>query len=188
MANAGKFLGYEAIHPFSSVDLKDRSSAQELLRTLLDPLIPHFSPLNARIKVPGGTAVRFDNSASEIEGYARPLWGLGSLLAGGGHYDQTSRWIDGLRAGTNPESPEYWGQSVSNDQRMVEMCCIGYTIAVAPVFWESLSEKERVNLENYLGGINDKDMPNTNWLWFRVFANLGLMKNGGRYSPEVGNC
>lgn len=65
------------------------------------------------------------------------------------------------------------------------MCCIGYTLAVAPVFWESLNEKERVNVENYLGGINDKDMPNTNWLWFRVFANLGLMKNGGRYSPEV---
>jgi hypothetical protein len=27
-------------------------------------------------------------------------------------------------------------------------------------------------------------MPNTNWLWFRVFANLGLKKNGGRYSQE----
>lgn len=27
-------------------------------------------------------------------------------------------------------------------------------------------------------------MPNTNWLWFRVFANLGLKKNGGKYSKE----
>ncbi len=27
-------------------------------------------------------------------------------------------------------------------------------------------------------------MPNTNWLWFRVFANLGLKKNGGRFSQE----
>lgn len=25
-------------------------------------------------------------------------------------------------------------------------------------------------------------MPNTNWLWFRVFANLGLKKNGGKFS------
>lgn len=158
MTTTAKIMGYNAIHPFCSVDLTDRSSAQELLCTLLDPLIPHFSPLSARIKVPGATAVRFDNSASEIEGYARPLWGLGSLLAGGGHYSQTSRWVDGLRAGTNPESPEYWGQSVDNDQRMVEMCCIGYTLAVAPIFWESLNETERVNVENYLGGINDKDV------------------------------
>jgi hypothetical protein len=30
----------------------------------------------------------------------------------------------------------------------------------------------------------EDSMPNTNWLWFRVFANLGLKKNGGKYSPE----
>ena len=27
-------------------------------------------------------------------------------------------------------------------------------------------------------------MPNTNWLWFRVFANLGLKKNGGKFSQD----
>lgn len=27
-------------------------------------------------------------------------------------------------------------------------------------------------------------MPNTNWLWFRVFANLGLKKCGANYSQE----
>lgn len=27
-------------------------------------------------------------------------------------------------------------------------------------------------------------MPNTNWLWFRVFANLGLKLNSGKYSEE----
>ncbi len=27
-------------------------------------------------------------------------------------------------------------------------------------------------------------MPNTNWLWFRVFANLGLKQNGGTFSQE----
>jgi hypothetical protein len=27
-------------------------------------------------------------------------------------------------------------------------------------------------------------MPNTNWLWFRVFANLGLANNGAKYSEE----
>lgn len=28
-------------------------------------------------------------------------------------------------------------------------------------------------------------MPNTNWLWFRVFANLGLMRNDAKYSSEM---
>ncbi len=149
-------LGYNDIHPFCKVEISDRDSIQELLKTVLDPLLSHFSPNCARIKVPGGTAVRFDNTASEIEGYARPLWGLASLLAGGGSYDGTSRWIEGLKAGTDPENPEYWGQSANSDQRMVEMCCIGYTLAVVPEFWKALREKERTNVETYLGGINDK--------------------------------
>jgi hypothetical protein len=149
-------LGYNDIHPFRQLKISDRASVQDLLKTLLDPLQSHFSPQCSRIKVPGATAVRFDNTASEIEGYARPLWGLGSLLAGGGSYDGTPRWIEGLKAGTDPESPEYWGQSADSDQRMVEMCCIGWTLAVVPAFWEALNESEKKNVETYLGGINDK--------------------------------
>ncbi|GJN75558.1 hypothetical protein PLICBS_009661 [Purpureocillium lilacinum] len=181
-------LGYDggAAHPFSQVPLSGRSSVQELLRTLLDPLTPFFSPRRARVRCPGATAVRFDAAASEVEGFARPLWGLASLLAGGGEYPAgTERWVAGLKAGTDPESPEFWGFPRDNDQRMVEMCPLGYTLAVAPVFWESLSPKERSNVETWLGNsINEKNMPNTNWLWFRVFANLGLKRNGGRYSQE----
>lgn len=100
--------------------------------------------------------MRFDASAVEIEGYARPLWGLASLLAGGGEYDGTERWIEGLKAGTDPESEEFWGYSVDSDQRMVEMCCLGYTLAVVPEIWGRLSEREQSNVGDYLGGINDK--------------------------------
>lgn len=31
---------------------------------------------------------------------------------------------------------------------------------------------------------NLDSMPNTNWLWFRVFANLGLKTVGGRFSQQ----
>ncbi|UNI18637.1 hypothetical protein JDV02_004892 [Purpureocillium takamizusanense] len=160
-------LGYNggAAHPFSRVPLSGRSSVQELLITLLDPLTPFFSPCRARVRCPGATAVRFDAAAAELEGFARPLWGLASLLAGGGHYHDarpgggggTEAWLAGLKAGTDPESPEFWGFPRDNDQRMVEMCPLGYTLAVAPVFWESLSPKERANVETWLGNsINEK--------------------------------
>lgn len=82
-------LGYNEIHPFSKVEITDRTSVQELLQTLLDPLEPHFSPSKARVRIPGGTAVRFDSTAAEVEGFCRPLWGLASLLAGGGEYPGT---------------------------------------------------------------------------------------------------
>ncbi|KAK3945041.1 hypothetical protein QBC46DRAFT_372595 [Diplogelasinospora grovesii] len=186
-AKTGMVIGYNGRHPFSLVPLDggSRSSVQDLLRTLLDPLEPFFSPQKARVRIPGATAVRFDQAASEVEGICRPLWGLACLLAGGGTYRGTGWWIDGIRAGTDPESDEYWGFPRDNDQRMVEMCPLGYALAVAPDIWAGLNERERGNVENWLGNsINQKEMPNTNWLWFRVFANLGLKQNGGKFSQE----
>ena len=92
-------LGYDSVHPFSKVKISDRESVQELLKTLLDPLKAHFSPLKARIRVPGGTAVRFDQAAAEVEGIWRPAWGLAALLAGGGTYDGTDLWIEAVKQG-----------------------------------------------------------------------------------------
>lgn len=154
----GLVLGYASPrHPFSAVRLTDRASVQELLRTLLDPLEPFFSPLKARVRCPGATAVRFDQAASEVEGICRPLWGLACLLAGGGSYRGAQWWIDGIRAGTDPENPEYWGYPRDNDQRMVEMCPLGFALAVAPQIWGGLSDAERRNVEGWLGNsINEK--------------------------------
>ncbi|AEO62828.1 uncharacterized protein THITE_2107505 [Thermothielavioides terrestris NRRL 8126] len=182
----GLVLGYNSVHPFSAIPLSDRASVQALLAALLDPLEPFFSPRKARVRCPGATAVRFDQTASEVEGFCRPLWGLACLLAGGGSYRGTQWWIDGIRAGTDPDdADEYWGYPRDNDQRMVEMCPLGYALAAAPQIWAGLSERERRNVEAWLGNsVNEKNMPNTNWLWFRVFANLGLKKNGGKFSQE----
>ena len=173
----GLVLGFSAVHPFSQINISDRASVQELLRTLLDPLEPFFSPNKARVRCPGGSAVRFDQTAADVEGIARPLWGLACLLAGGGDYRGTEWWVQGLKSGTDPENPEHWGYPRDNDQRMVEMCPLGewsfsgkaralmtsniqlkgFALAVAPVFWDSMSEKERSNVENWLGNsINEK--------------------------------
>jgi hypothetical protein len=71
------------------------------------------------------------------------------------------------------------------DQRMVESCPIGFTLAIAGShFWDPLSKTEKDNVATWIGSMNDKEMPNTNWLWFRVFANLGLKANGAVYSHD----
>jgi hypothetical protein len=72
-----------------------------------------------------------------------------------------------------------------SDQRMVESCPIGYTLAIAGKdFWDPLSDKQKQNVAIWIGSMNNKKMPNTNWLWFRVFANLGLKANNAPYSHE----
>ncbi|KAJ5328559.1 hypothetical protein N7452_008949 [Penicillium brevicompactum] len=168
-------------HPFNNLPYLTRSDLQSACAAILNPLKPLFTKGSTRIKI-GTSTTRFDEGGAQIEGYARPLWGLASLLAGGYEYD-AERWRQGLINGTNPSHREFWGDIEDLDQRMVEMCPIGFALAVAPnKFWDPLSEKERGDVSRWLGSINEREMPNTNWLWFRVFANLGLRKNGAPYS------
>ena len=43
------------------------------------------------------------------------------------------------------------------DQRMVESCPIGFTLAVAGKdFWDPLSDKEKGNVAAWIGSMNDK--------------------------------
>ena len=72
------------------------------------------------------------------------------------------------------------------DQRMVETCPIGFALAIAGKdLWDPLSDQEKTNVATWIGSINNKKMPNTNWLWFRVFANLGLRYVKCRASTSV---
>lgn len=126
-----------------------------------------------------------DETAAQVEGFARPLWGLAPLLAGGSKYKNTSLFVKGLASGTDPDGPEFWGNMEDLDQRMVESCPIGYSLAIAGAdFWGPLNKKQKENVAAWIGSMNDKEMPNTNWLWFRVFANLGLKANNAPYSHE----
>lgn len=148
---------------FSASPFQSRSDFQNACRAILDPLIPHFTPGGSRVKI-GSSTTRFDEGGAQIEGYARPLWGLASLLAGGYEYPEAALWREGIINGTDPESPEFWGDIEDLDQRMVEMCPIGFTLAVAPhVFWDPLTDKQKSNVTKWFNSINAREMPNTNW-------------------------
>ncbi|KAK4124304.1 glycoside hydrolase family 47 protein [Parathielavia appendiculata] len=167
-------ISLDEIHnpgPLLADPLSDRVSVQAPLGAVLDPLEPFFSPLKARVRCPGATTVRFDPTASEVEGFAHPLWGW---------------WIDGYRAGTDPESTEYWVYPSDNDQRMVDIYPLRFTLAVAPQIWEGLSERERGNVEARLANsINEKKQHAEHELALvpRV-CELGLKKNAGKFSQE----
>ncbi|OJT11780.1 hypothetical protein TRAPUB_11670 [Trametes pubescens] len=164
--------------PFASNPLTTKAELAQYLIGILDPLAHHTSPGGARIHL-GFTGTHFDESAAQLEGFSRPIWGLASLLAGGGSYPGVERWVRGFANGTDPDHEEFWGNMRDKDQRMVECSAIGFSLSVAKEqLWDPLPAEGKRHLEDWLGGMNDKEMPNTNWLWFRVFANLGLSKVG----------
>ena len=104
---------------FTSLDspIATRGEFQEACVSLLDPLLPYFTPGGTRVRL-GYTGTRYDEVGAQIQGFARPLWGLAPLLAGGYDYD-ASRFVEGLRNSTNPEQPEYWGLNRDSEQRAI---------------------------------------------------------------------
>jgi hypothetical protein len=86
-------------------------------------------------------------------------------------------YATGLANGTDPNHAEYWGPVVLRDQRMVEMEIISFALLAAPdTMFHSQTEDAKRNITAWLGTINGKDFPTTNWLWFRVMTNLALIK------------
>jgi hypothetical protein len=109
-----------------------------------------------------------------------------------------------LIAGTNSQNEhgihgEYWGEFQTTDQRMVELEIIGYALLAAPEAFvpplpadpsnptvqevKNLEARERIT--KYIRAINGKEMPFTNWRWFRIMANLTLVKACGVPYEEV---
>jgi hypothetical protein len=69
------FASSSARQRVTSNPLNTRDDVERLTKDLLDPLLPHFSESGARVRVSGVGAI-FDEGAADLEGYARPLWGL----------------------------------------------------------------------------------------------------------------
>ncbi|KAL3422776.1 hypothetical protein PVAG01_06932 [Phlyctema vagabunda] len=183
---------------FSDNLFKTRDDCVKATEVILSALEPYKSSKGARISLPVESGTHFDEVAAQLEGFARPLWGVGALLAQGQANEDLKSYALGLAAGTNPDNEqgpngEYWGDIKDMDQRMVEMEIVSYAVLTAPeAFLPPLPQdfacptsEELSNIESrqkiiaYLRSINDKQMPLTNWLWFRVMTNLALVKSCG---------
>lgn len=195
---------------FSDNPLITRSDVIRATLALLKPLLPYFSPDKARILIPSATGAHFDETAAQLEGFARPLWAVGALLLAldssspsssssattGAPQDATALnkeiletvqpWIQGFIAGTNPRHAEYWGIITTIDQRMVEAEILSFALLAAPRhIYDPLTEEQKRNVGDWLRQLRGKPMPLNNWRWFRVFANLALWKVCGDPLDEV---
>lgn len=171
--------------PLSGNPLRDRADLQDAVRALCRPLDARSSPGGARVRL-GHTGAQFDDTAAELEGFARPLWGLAPLAAGGGAYDGWDRFRRGVAAGTDPRHPEYWGPVGDRDQRLVEMAAIGFALALVPEqVWTPLAVPDRRHLADWLYEVNRHAVADNNWLFFRVLVNLGLAAVGERHDPAA---
>ncbi|MGB8857771.1 MAG: DUF2264 domain-containing protein [Ilumatobacteraceae bacterium] len=166
-------------NPLARGPLVDRTDVQKAVLYLYEPLLVHQSEHGARVRL-GSFGAAFAPRVAELEGFARPLYGIVPLTAGGGEFPHWGRVVSGLTAGTDPASPEYWGPvSASPDQRMVEQAAIGLALAFCPEqVWEPLDASARAHLVAWLGGIFEFEPVPNNWQFFRVLVALGLQRVG----------
>lgn len=191
---------------FSDNPLTSRADLIRAAAAIIKPLHAYFSPERALIRLPISTGTHFDERAAQLEGFARPLWVVSTLLQASkvpsipeneSENDRSTAepesihtlcqpWIQGIATGTDPSHPEYWGTIANGDQRMVEAEVIACALLFAPDdFFHSQSARVRGNITAWLRGMNGKDMPLNNWRWFRVFSNLALVTVCGIPYSEV---
>ncbi len=169
-------------NPLARGPLQTRDDIARAVVDLYEPLLDHVSVGGARVRL-GSFASVFEESTAELEGFARPLYGIVPLTVGGYDFAHWDRFAAGLDAGTDPQSVEYWGPVPGdNDQRMVEQAAIGLALAFCPErAWEPLSVAARDRLVSWLHGIFDHDPNPNNWQFFRVLVALGLERVGASF-------
>ena len=168
------------------MELQTKADFTALLYKFLDPLKPYYSKGCARLHL-GETGAKYKQSTIELEAFSRPLWALVPFWAGGGSDPEFETiYRKGLAAGSDPESPEYWGTCKNHDQCFVEMAAIAWGILTAPQkVWEPLTDAEKKHLAAWLNQINEYTVPDCNWHFFRILVCLALKSVQMPYSPEL---
>lgn len=164
--------------PLSANPLRTRADVQRAVGELFAPLLPYFSTSGARVRL-GAAAAHFDRAAADLEGFARPLWGIAPLVAGGGAFAHWELYRRGLSNGTDPEHPDYWGDVRDIDQRQVELAAIGFALCVARHdLWEPLDATAKRRIAAYLTAAREHEFVDSNWKFFRILIDLGLLHCG----------
>lgn len=172
-------------NPLHGNPLRSRADVERAVHDLFNPVLPFFSEGGARVRL-DAVGAHFDRAAADLEGFARPLWGVTPLAAGGGDFAHWELYRRGLANGTDPEHPEYWGTVNSTDQRMVELAAIGFTMRMVPqLVWEPLSEKAKGDVAAYLKHARKFDFADNNWKFFRILIDLGLEECGVEFDRSL---
>src|SRR5258708_24798926 len=106
----------DRLRPFPGNPLSSRGEWQRALIQLVEPL-DAWNRSPEGVWAPGTT---YDVDAARLEVTVRPMWGLAALESGGGRFEGWGSLRSAVAAGTDPDSPAFWGLPRNRDQRLVE--------------------------------------------------------------------
>ena len=165
----------------------------ELFRYFVEGWNQYKSPMRALARYPGWRSWSGEE-IDAMEGFARmmPLfaaWVRGGRerriqMTTGAEVDLVESFRDGLLAGTNPASSEYWGSIGNHDQRIVEAADIALALwLLREEIWNDLRESDRSHVVKWLTQIDHVETPDNNWHLFAVQVSC-ILKALGRPIPS----
>lgn len=164
--------------------LLTRKDFEDALYDILNPLQKYYSIGKARINL-NSIATVYNESTIGMESFSRIIWGIAPLSVYKENNEYINNIIEGIKNGTNPLHEEYWGECKNYDQMFVEMTPIALALCIIPKkILGNMSEDEINNLEKWLNYINERDVVDNNWLFFRVLVNVALKKVGLKYNEK----
>lgn len=173
---------------WASNPLQTRKDVAVALEQQVEPLIPAYTESGSRVSL-AATGAIFNMEAAELEGFARPLWGIVPYVYGGGDFKHWDLYRKGFSNGTNPNHPEYWGDITNFDQHLVELAAIGFALAFVPEYlYDPLLDDAKKNVSEFLLKAREREFPHCNWKFFRIMIDLGLEKVGVTFDKSFTNA
>lgn len=174
-----------AVNKEKSNPLSSRQDVVAALNTLLGALDTQFPAGHSRFSL-GDTCAHYATDIAQMEGLSRALWGLFPLMASGETTAFGDKYIAAIRAGTDPHSEGYWGETAPYDQRLVEMAAYGLGLSLLQdTLTSQFTERELMNLHTWLNQITDAQMPDSNWNYFAIMVQLGFKRAGLPYNQRA---
>lgn len=165
-------------------DFISREDYEEALLGLCKPLKKYYTEERSGIYI-GKTSAHYGDKIIGLEAYSRILWGIVPYMVSGKKTPLDEEILRGLRNGINPKNREYWGKYGNGSQAFVEMAVMGLALIMVPErFWKPLSGEEKEWFSAWLNQINENEISDNNWLFFRILVNCGLKKSGTCWSEE----
>ncbi len=164
------------------LDTPTKDNLTQVLNMLIQPAASFASMQDSGLKL-GDTSALCPESVAQMEGLSRLFWGIFPSLAGAPSTQlDLSTLVNAIKQGTDPKHPNYWGDIGFIDQRAVEAAVYGFGFCLIPEQISSLFDESTLeNLVTWLNQTIDCEVADSNWRFFPILIQVGLMRLGKEY-------
>ena len=124
--------------------------------------------------------------ADWLKGFALPLWGFAPYFS----YRNTSdfwkkAYAEGIKNGTNPFCPDYWGEVSGCEEKTVAMAAVAAALLFGGDFIKDFGDVDRRKLADWLCSINECRLTDIRHILCRLIVNIGLKNASMPYSDTA---